>query len=80
MERLPAQGRIFVVIVVGELAADAVGIGSPLFKADRVASCDWHWLRDRAAAFVEAYIRRGEIGSLTHTPSDPTGKSPLSKS
>lgn len=63
-----------------QAGADAVGIGSPLFKADRVACCDWHWLRDRAAAFVEAYIRRSEIGSLTHTPSDPTGKSPLSKS
>lgn len=34
--------------------ASAFGVGTPLFRASRIAEGDWPWLRQRAAAFVEA--------------------------
>ncbi len=34
--------------------ADAFGVGSPLFQADRLAASDWKWLRERGQAFVAA--------------------------
>ena len=36
--------------------ADAFGIGSPLFNPERIHAGDWAWLRERASAFVEAYL------------------------
>jgi 2-dehydro-3-deoxyphosphogluconate aldolase/(4S)-4-hydroxy-2-oxoglutarate aldolase len=38
---------------------EAVGVGSPLFKADRVAASDWAWLQERARALSAAW----ELGS-----------------
>jgi 2-dehydro-3-deoxyphosphogluconate aldolase/(4S)-4-hydroxy-2-oxoglutarate aldolase len=35
--------------------ADAFGVGSPLFRADRIAAQDWEWLRTQCRAFAEAY-------------------------
>lgn len=35
--------------------ADGVGIGSPLFAADRLAAGDWKWLRARAGQFCAAW-------------------------
>ena len=35
--------------------AEAVGVGSPLFKADRVAASDWSWIRERSRALAEAW-------------------------
>lgn len=34
--------------------AEAFGVGTPLFRASRIAEGDWAWLRQQAAAFVEA--------------------------
>jgi len=35
--------------------ADAFGVGSPLFRAERLAAHDWEWLRHQCRAFAEAY-------------------------
>jgi 2-dehydro-3-deoxyphosphogluconate aldolase/(4S)-4-hydroxy-2-oxoglutarate aldolase len=35
--------------------ADGYGVGTPLFHPERIAAGDWPWLRDRCAAFVQAY-------------------------
>ena len=34
--------------------ADVFGVGSPLFRADRIAAGDWDWLRSQCRAFAEA--------------------------
>lgn len=34
--------------------ADAFGVGTPLFRASRIADGDWPWLRQQATAFVDA--------------------------
>ena len=36
--------------------ADAFGVGSPLFQADRLAAGDWSWLRQQCRAFVNAAL------------------------
>ena len=33
--------------------ADAFGVGSPLFRSDRIAASDWAWVRAQCRAFVE---------------------------
>jgi 2-dehydro-3-deoxyphosphogluconate aldolase/(4S)-4-hydroxy-2-oxoglutarate aldolase len=35
--------------------ADAFGVGSPLFRAERIAAADWDWVREQARAFANAY-------------------------
>jgi 2-dehydro-3-deoxyphosphogluconate aldolase / (4S)-4-hydroxy-2-oxoglutarate aldolase len=35
--------------------ADAFGVGSPLFRVERIAAQDWEWLRNQSRAFAEAY-------------------------
>ena len=35
--------------------ADAFGIGSPLFKTERITARDWEWLRTQCRAFANAY-------------------------
>jgi 2-dehydro-3-deoxyphosphogluconate aldolase/(4S)-4-hydroxy-2-oxoglutarate aldolase len=35
--------------------ADAFGVGSPLFRAERIAAQDWEWLRNQCRVFAEAY-------------------------
>lgn len=35
--------------------ADAFGIGSPLFRKDRLEAEDWEWLRTECRAYVELY-------------------------
>ena len=35
--------------------ADAFGVGSPLFRAERLAANDWEWVRDQCRAFAAAY-------------------------
>jgi 2-dehydro-3-deoxyphosphogluconate aldolase/(4S)-4-hydroxy-2-oxoglutarate aldolase len=35
--------------------ADAFGVGSPLFRAERIAAQDWEWLRHQCRAFAGAY-------------------------
>jgi len=35
--------------------ADAYGVGSALFRAERMAAEDWEWLRNQCRAFAEAY-------------------------
>jgi 2-dehydro-3-deoxyphosphogluconate aldolase/(4S)-4-hydroxy-2-oxoglutarate aldolase len=38
-----------------QAGADAFGVGSPLFRAERLAANDWEWLRNQCRAFAEAY-------------------------
>lgn len=38
-----------------EAGASAFGIGSPLFRKDRLQAQDWTWLENQARAYVEAY-------------------------
>jgi 2-dehydro-3-deoxyphosphogluconate aldolase/(4S)-4-hydroxy-2-oxoglutarate aldolase len=38
-----------------QAGADAFGVGSPLFRAERLAADDWEWLRNQCRAFAEAY-------------------------
>jgi 2-dehydro-3-deoxyphosphogluconate aldolase/(4S)-4-hydroxy-2-oxoglutarate aldolase len=38
-----------------QAGADAFGVGSPLFHAERIAADDWEWLRNQCRAFAEAY-------------------------
>jgi 2-dehydro-3-deoxyphosphogluconate aldolase/(4S)-4-hydroxy-2-oxoglutarate aldolase len=38
-----------------QAGADAFGVGSPLFRAERIAADDWEWLRNQCRAFAEAY-------------------------
>jgi 2-dehydro-3-deoxyphosphogluconate aldolase/(4S)-4-hydroxy-2-oxoglutarate aldolase len=40
--------------------ADAFGIGSPLFRPERVAANDWEWLRNQCRGFVEAFRTRNQ--------------------
>jgi 2-dehydro-3-deoxyphosphogluconate aldolase/(4S)-4-hydroxy-2-oxoglutarate aldolase len=40
-----------------EAGADAFGVGSPLFDAERLAANDWAWLRNQCAAFAAAYLK-----------------------
>jgi 2-dehydro-3-deoxyphosphogluconate aldolase / (4S)-4-hydroxy-2-oxoglutarate aldolase len=35
--------------------ADAFGVGTPLFRPDRIAAQDWAWLRNQCRAFRNAY-------------------------
>jgi 2-dehydro-3-deoxyphosphogluconate aldolase / (4S)-4-hydroxy-2-oxoglutarate aldolase len=35
--------------------ADAFGVGSPLFRAERIAAQDWEWVRNQCRAFSRAY-------------------------
>lgn len=35
--------------------AAGFGVGSPLFRAERIAAADWDWLRKQSRAFAEAY-------------------------
>ena len=35
--------------------ADAFGIGSPLFRKDRIEARNWPWLENQVRAFVDAY-------------------------
>jgi 2-dehydro-3-deoxyphosphogluconate aldolase / (4S)-4-hydroxy-2-oxoglutarate aldolase len=35
--------------------AAAFGVGTPLFRPDRIAAQDWDWLRNQCRAFAEAY-------------------------
>ena len=35
--------------------ADAFGVGSPLFRAERLAANDWDWVRQQCRAFAAAY-------------------------
>ncbi len=35
--------------------ADGFGIGSPLFRPERVAAQDWIWIRQQCRALIEAY-------------------------
>jgi 2-dehydro-3-deoxyphosphogluconate aldolase/(4S)-4-hydroxy-2-oxoglutarate aldolase len=38
-----------------QAGADAFGVGSPLFRAERIAANDWEWLRNQCRAFAAAY-------------------------
>ena len=38
-----------------QAGAEAFGIGSPLFAAQRIAAQDWEWLRTQCRAFAEVY-------------------------
>jgi 2-dehydro-3-deoxyphosphogluconate aldolase / (4S)-4-hydroxy-2-oxoglutarate aldolase len=38
-----------------EAGANAFGIGSPLFRKDRLEVCDWPWLEQQTRAFVQTY-------------------------
>ena len=40
-----------------QAGADAFGVGSPLFRAERIAACDWEWLRNQCRAFAGAYFK-----------------------
>ena len=40
--------------------ADAYGVGSSLFHAERMAAQDWEWLRDQCCAFAGAYRKTKE--------------------
>ena len=35
--------------------ADAFGVGSPLFRAERIAARDWEWVRQQCLAFATVY-------------------------
>ena len=35
--------------------ADAFGVGSPLFRKDKLEAHDWTWLENQVRAFVETY-------------------------
>jgi len=41
--------------------ADAFGVGSPLFRAERIAAQDWEWVRNQCRAFAEAYQAAKQI-------------------
>ena len=41
--------------VYAKAGASAFGVGTPLFRADRMAAQDWDWLRDQCRAFAKAY-------------------------
>jgi len=36
-----------------EAGADAFGVGSPLFRRDRIEAADWPWLQSRCEAFKQ---------------------------
>jgi 2-dehydro-3-deoxyphosphogluconate aldolase/(4S)-4-hydroxy-2-oxoglutarate aldolase len=38
-----------------QAGADAFGVGSPLFRAERIAADDWEWLRNQCRAFAKVY-------------------------
>jgi 2-dehydro-3-deoxyphosphogluconate aldolase/(4S)-4-hydroxy-2-oxoglutarate aldolase len=38
-----------------EAGADAFGVGTPLFRPDRIAREDWAWIREQCRAFRKAY-------------------------
>ena len=38
-----------------QAGADAFGVGSPLFRGERLAAQDWEWLRNQCRAFAGAY-------------------------
>jgi len=38
-----------------QAGADAYGVGSPLFQAERIAAQDWEWLRNQCRAFAGVY-------------------------
>lgn len=40
-----------------QAGADAFGVGSPLFRAERIAANDWEWLRTQCRAFATAYSK-----------------------
>jgi 2-dehydro-3-deoxyphosphogluconate aldolase/(4S)-4-hydroxy-2-oxoglutarate aldolase len=40
-----------------QAGADAFGVGSPLFRAERIAANDWEWLRNQCRAFAAAYLK-----------------------
>jgi 2-dehydro-3-deoxyphosphogluconate aldolase/(4S)-4-hydroxy-2-oxoglutarate aldolase len=44
-----------------QAGAEGFGIGSTLFRSDRLAAQDWDWIRDRCRAFTQEYkrIRKG---------------------
>jgi 2-dehydro-3-deoxyphosphogluconate aldolase/(4S)-4-hydroxy-2-oxoglutarate aldolase len=46
--------------VYAKAGADAFGVGSPLFRAERIAAADWDWVRRQCAALGEAYRRAKE--------------------
>ena len=41
--------------VYAKAGASAFGVGTPLFRADRIAAQDWDWLRNQCRAFAQAY-------------------------
>ena len=47
--------------------ADAFGVGSPLFRPERIAAQDWAWLRNQCRAFEAAY--RAVQADRQHEPS-----------
>jgi 2-dehydro-3-deoxyphosphogluconate aldolase/(4S)-4-hydroxy-2-oxoglutarate aldolase len=38
-----------------DAGADAFGVGSPLFRSDRMAARDWNWISEQCRAFATAY-------------------------
>jgi 2-keto-3-deoxy-6-phosphogluconate aldolase len=38
-----------------QAGADAFGLGSPLFQAQKVAAGDWDWVASQTEKFVAAY-------------------------
>ena len=47
--------------------ADAFGVGSPLFRVERIAAQDWEWLRNQCRAFAGAY-RKTKQSLITADP------------
>jgi 2-dehydro-3-deoxyphosphogluconate aldolase/(4S)-4-hydroxy-2-oxoglutarate aldolase len=43
-----------------QAGADAFGVGSPLFRAERIAANDWEWLRNQCRAFAAAYLKSNQ--------------------
>jgi 2-dehydro-3-deoxyphosphogluconate aldolase/(4S)-4-hydroxy-2-oxoglutarate aldolase len=45
-----------------QAGADAFGVGSPLFRTERIAAEDWRWIADQCRAFRQAYQAAREQG------------------
>jgi 2-dehydro-3-deoxyphosphogluconate aldolase/(4S)-4-hydroxy-2-oxoglutarate aldolase len=61
--RLMPTGGVDVASLPAYAAAGAAafGVGTPLFRPERIASGDWEWLRHQARLFAKAYDATREL-------------------
>jgi 2-dehydro-3-deoxyphosphogluconate aldolase/(4S)-4-hydroxy-2-oxoglutarate aldolase len=53
---MPTGGvDVHTLALYAQAGADAFGVGSPLFRAERIAAKDWPWITEQCRAFRQAY-------------------------